>query len=79
MQLCEYTHDLYTHIYVQQTNSDGDFIDYLLPLKARNILFLGELLKRHCFEELGIPGAYIPENTFFTEVGVACNMVVVFI
>lgn len=56
-------YDIYTHIYVQQTNSAGGITKYPLPLKAKIILFLGELLKRHCFEDLGIAGAYVPENT----------------
>lgn len=79
MQLCEYMYDTYTHISVQQTNSAGGITRYPPPLKAKPILFLGDLLKRHCFEELGIAGAYIPENTIFIDVGVACNVVVAFI
>lgn len=57
MQLCEYMYDIYTHISVQQTNSAGGITRYPPPLKAKTTLFLGDLLKRHCFEELGIAGA----------------------
>lgn len=79
VHLCEYMHGIYAHIYVQQTNSAGGITKYPPPLKARIILFLGELLKRQCFEELGIAVTYIPENTISIEVGVVCNVVVVFI
>jgi len=57
VQLCECLHDIYTYISVQQTNSAEGITKHCLPLKARNMVPLGEILKRHLFEELGIQGA----------------------
>lgn len=57
VKLCEYMHDIYTHTYFQQTNWAEGITKYHLHLKAKNIVYLGELLKRHLFQELGIQGA----------------------
>lgn len=45
---------MYTDTYFQQPNSAEGITKYNLTLKAKNILSLVELLKRHLFEELGI-------------------------
>lgn len=69
----------YINTYVQQKNLAEDITKYRLPLKAKTILSLGELLKRYLFEELDIEVHNLSENISLTEVGVACNMMAIFI
>lgn len=52
----------YIYPYVQQKNLAEDITKYHLPLKAKTVLSLGELLKRYLFEELDIEVHNLSEN-----------------